>query len=170
MDDKELAYAIQDLVNSVRGDETHETVVSIKTGKKRLQIFSEPFVMITQRMAFEMAISGKKTTALVFLYFIGVQAYRNLIGVDQLTIAEHLGYSRQTISTSIKDLENANIIKRIQNLNDRRRVDYIMNPHGVWKGDAFEKRTVVRKLEAIFDEDQLTLFQRDNPRLPPPKN
>lgn len=158
---KELAYRIQDLVNEFSKDENHETVVNIRTGKKRLQVFSEPFVMVTQRMAFSMAVNGNKSTALVFLYFVGIQAYKNLVGVDQKTIAEDLGYCKRTITQSIKELEEANIVKRIPNINDRRRNDYVMNPHGVWKGDAFEKQTVLRKINAIFPDEQLSLFARD---------
>ena len=162
LDKKELAYRIQDLVNEFSQDENHETVVSIKTGKKRLQVFNEPFVMVTQRMAFSMAVNGNKSTALVFLYFVGIQAYKNLVGVDQQTIAEDLGYSKRTITQSIKELEEANIITSIPNTNDRRRNDYVMNPHAVWKGDAFEKQQVLRKIDAIFPQDQLSLFTRDS--------
>lgn len=158
--DRELAYKIQELVNEFNPGDKHETVVNIKSGKKRLQVFSEPFVMVTQRMAFEMAVNGNKATALVFLYFVGIQAYKNLVGVDQLTIAEDLNMSRQTISKSINELESANIIKRIPSLNDRRRKDYMMNPHGVWKGDAFEKQQVLRTVESIFPKEQLSLFTR----------
>jgi predicted transcriptional regulator len=154
--DKNLAHTVKKLVEH---EKDTETVVTIRTQKKRVQIFDEPFVMLTQRLALEMAVNGDKATAIVFLYFVGIQAYKNLVGVDQKTMQEKLGYSRSTISRCIKQLVQWNIVKISQNTVDARRQDYTMNPHGVWKGDAFEKKKVLRVMETVYDNEQLDLFQ-----------
>jgi len=154
--DKNLAHTVKKLVEH---EKDTETVVTIRTQKKRVQIFDEPFVMLTQRLALEMAVNGDRATAIVFLYFVGIQAYKNTVGVDIKTIEEKLGYSRSTISRCIKQLSTWNIVKISQNTVDARRQDYTMNPHGVWKGDAFEKKKVLRVMEKVYDNEQLDLFQ-----------
>lgn len=156
MSDKNLAHTVKKLVEH---EKDTETVVTIRTQKKRVQIFDEPFVMLTQRLALEMAVNGDRATAIVFLYFVGIQAYKNTVGVDIKTIEEKLGYSRSTISRCIKQLSTWNIVKISQNTVDARRQDYTMNPHGVWKGDAFEKKKVLRVMEKVYDNEQLDLFQ-----------
>ena len=154
--DKKLAYTVKKLVEH---EKDTETVVTIRTQKKRVQIFDEPFVMLTQRLALEMAVNGDKATAIVFLYFVGIQAYKNTVGVDVKTMQEKLGYSRTTVSNSIKQLVEWNIVKVSKNGVDARRQDYTMNPHGVWKGDAFEKKKVLRVMEQVYDNEQLDLFR-----------
>jgi predicted transcriptional regulator len=155
MSEKKLAHTVKKLVEHEKGT---ETVVTIRTQKKKVQIFDEPFVMLTQRLALEMAVNGDKATAIVFLYFVGIQAYKNTVGVDVKTMQEKLGYSRSTISRCIKQLSTWNIVKVSQNAIDTRRQDYTMNPHGVWKGDAFEKKKVMRIMESVYDNEQLDMF------------
>jgi len=158
MSDKILAHTVKSLVEH---EKDTETIVTIRTAKKKVQIFNEPFVMLTQRLAFEMAVNGNKACAIVFLYFIGIQAYKNTVGVDVKTMQKKLGYSRQTVSRTIKQLSEWNIIKVSVNGVDARRQDYTMNPHGVWKGDAFEKKKVLRLMEKMYTNEQLDMFSLD---------
>jgi transcriptional antiterminator len=70
----------------------------------------------------------------------GKLQYSNHIGVDQKTMSEELGVTTRTIAQSIKELTEAKILIVYNDIQDKRRNVYIINPHQAWKG-TFKERT-----------------------------
>lgn len=161
MNDKKLAYSVKELVeNNISTGDKHptETNVHIHTQKKRIQL--PHHVMVFQTFAFLAATRLKPSTNVILMLFFSKSAYENYIGMDVMTIAEELNYSKLTVIRGLNELVDNNVIIKFPNPRDKRRHDYFINPVAVWKGNSYARKKVM----AVLDPDQLELFGEPLPK------
>jgi DNA-binding transcriptional regulator GbsR (MarR family) len=75
---------------------------------------------------------------------------------------EELKVSKPTVVNALKDLEDNNILIKYQNVNDKRRHDYFINPITAWKGNSYTRQSRVNKIKTD-DPRQLNLFNVELP-------
>ena len=77
--------------------------------------------------------------------------------MDVKTIQEELNLkSKMTVVQALKELEDNNIIIKIENTQDRRRNDYFINPYTAWKGNSNTRKKMQKNL--AMHTSQLSLF------------
>jgi hypothetical protein len=75
--------------------------------------------------------------------------YDNYVGVDQQTIQEDLEYKTpKSVVDAIKELKLYNIVLSMQDVHDRRRNVYILNPLQSWKGKVAQRINHISKLNS----------------------
>ena len=113
------------------------------------------FIMLFQE-AVTMMLNGtiNKSALNVFVYFLGKMQYSNHIGIDQKTIAEETKLSLGTIKLVVPELQRLNIIIKYEDLQDKRRNVYIINPLLAWKGRVKDRKKVMKTI----DKSQLDIF------------
>jgi hydroxymethylpyrimidine/phosphomethylpyrimidine kinase len=112
------------------------------------------FVMVFQGAAKICSQRLSPTTSQLFLFMISVMGYENFISVDVLFFAEELNMSTRSVLRGLKELEKNQVIIKTENLRDKRRNDYFINPIASWRGTS-EKR--VKTIQSI-EKKQLELF------------
>src|SRR5690554_4423844 len=127
---------------------------SIKVFQERNKIPLPPNIMVFQAFAYLAATALKPSTNKVLMLFLAHSGYENFVGIDQKTIAEDVGLSDRRVRAAIAELEKHKIIIKTPNVTDRRRNDYFLNPFSSWKGNAFSRKEILRKLPSY----QLSLF------------
>ena len=110
--------------------------------------------MVFQTFAYLAATELKPSTNKVLMLFFANSAYENYIGIDQKSIAEKIGITDRSVSSSIKELEKHKIIVKTKHPTDKRRIDYFLNPFASWKGNAESRK----KMLDIIPSNQLDLF------------
>ena len=86
-----------------------------------------------QKFAYLSATQLKPASTRVLMLFFALSGYENYVGMDVKTIQEELNIkSKVTIVAALSELEDNNIIIKIENAQDRRRNDYFINPLFIW--------------------------------------
>ena len=87
------------------------------------------FAIIYTKMMWNMTKALSRAEDLVFKYMLSNISIGNMVHLEMPEIADACGLSRQSVSTSIKRLQQLDLVARIK------RSDYMMNPVIVRKGD-----------------------------------
>jgi hypothetical protein len=154
---KEVYKAIE---NSVIEPTPHEITVNIRKDVKKIPL--PPSIIVFQAAAFLCSTKLNSSTNRVLMYFFSKSAYENCVGIDVKTLMEELKVSKPTIVNALKDLEDNNILIKYQNVNDKRRHDYFINPITAWKGNSYARKAQVNKIKSN-DPSQLNLFNIELP-------
>ena len=136
-------------------EEKTETKVTIRTAPKRISL--PPSMIVFQAAAYLCATKLNASVNRILMFFFAKSGYENYIGVDVKTICEELEMSKPTVCDGLKLLEENNILIKFQNLHDKRRHDYFINPVSALKGNSFTRD---KKLKLMSEKDpkQLELF------------
>ena len=105
------------------------------------------FIMVFQYFAEYASINFKPATCKLLLALYSISEMKNYISIDVNTLCEKLKMSRQSIHNGLKELKNHNIIIILQNINDKRRNDYFMNPTTAWRGSGEQRNKVITKMK-----------------------
>jgi len=128
--------------------------ISVQKGRKAPL---PPNIMVMQKFAYLSATQLKPASTRVLMLFFAMAGYENYVGMDVKTIQEELGIkSKMTIVSALKELQENNIIIKIENVTDRRRNDYFINPLSAWKGNSNTRKKMHRNL--AIHTNQLSLF------------
>jgi DNA-binding MarR family transcriptional regulator len=124
---------------------------------KKQQGRTDPFVRVLQEFASAVVNHEfSKNTYRVMMLFFSTCQYQNFVNMDIKTISETLQITERNTIEAVKKLCENNIIIKVENLTDRRRNDYFLNPLAVWKGQTEDRRKTVKKL--TDSKTQLNLF------------
>jgi len=125
---------------------------------KKQQGRTDPFVRVLQEFAAAVINHdfSKNTYRVMFLFFSTCE-YGNFVMIDIKTISEILQITERNTIQAVKILCENNIIIKVENVQDRRRNDYFLNPLAIWKGQTEDRRKSLKKL--MDNETQLNLFQ-----------
>jgi hypothetical protein len=132
-----------------------ETKVTIRTAPKRISL--PPNMMVFQAAAYLCATKLNASTNRILMFFFAKSAYENYFGIDIKTICEELEMSKVTVCKGLETLEENNVIIKYQNVHDRRRHDYFINPVTAWKGNSYTRKEQLKKMETA-NTKQLELF------------
>ena len=132
-----------------------ETKVTIRTAPKRISL--PPNMMVFQAAAYLCATKLTASCNRILMYFFAKSVYENYIGVDVKTLCEELKMSKVTVCGGLNTLEENNVLIKYQNVNDRRRNDYFINPVTAWKGNSFTRDKKLKQM-ASENTNQLELF------------
>lgn len=132
---------------------------------KKQQGRTDPFVRVLQEFAGAVINHdfSKNTFRVMFLFFSTCQ-YGNYVMIDIKTISETLQITERNTIQAVKILCENKIIIKVENVQDRRRNDYFLNPLAIWKGQTEDRRKTVKKL--IDNKTQLDLFPKGIKELP----
>jgi hypothetical protein len=98
----------------------------------------------------------------LFMYFIYESEFNNIVEVDQIKIQETLQIGRTAVNKGLKELQEINIIKIIQDTNDKRRNTYVINHHVMWKGNPGDRiKSIKNKKQYFINPNQLSLQLKD---------
>jgi hypothetical protein len=146
--DREIAENIvEQFTNGERVD-----VRVIRNASKRNKL--PDMTMVFQAAAKVCAVRLQPTTSQLFLFMIGVIGYENYISVDVEYFITELSMSKSSVLRGLKELENNQVIIKINNPRDKRRNDYFINPIAAWRGTSEKRVNTLRS----FDKKQLELF------------
>lgn len=134
-----------------------EKGVDVNVFVRQRTVKLEPNIMVFQAFAYMAAVNLHESSLRVLFLFFSKAAFENFIGMDVLTIQEELKYPERTVIRALKQLQEYNIILKIQNVTDRRRNDYFINPLAAWKGNSWTRKKTTEKLNKL-DPNQLNLF------------
>jgi hypothetical protein len=154
---KEVYKAIE---NSVIESTPHEITVNIRKDVKKIPL--PPSIIVFQAAAFLCSTKLNSSANRILMYFFSKSAYENYVGIDVKTLMEELKVSKPTVVNALKDLEDNNILIKYQNVNDKRRHDYFINPITAWKGNSYTRQSRVNKIKTD-DPRQLNLFNVELP-------
>lgn len=132
--------------------------VSIRVNRKPLNKMP-PNIMVLQAFAKLAAMKLKPVTNRVLMFFFGLSAYENFLGIDIKTIAETLEITERSVITALRELEHEKIIIKLKHGIDKRRNDYFLNPLAAWKGNSFTREKRIKEL--MKNDKQLALFASD---------
>ena len=132
-----------------------ETKVTIRTAPKRISL--PPNMMVFQAAAYLCATKLNASTNRILMFFFAKSGYENFIGVDVKTLCEELRMSKPTVCDGLKALEENNVLVKYQNVHDKRRHDYFINPVSAWKGNSFTRDQKLKTM-ATANTKQLELF------------
>ena len=149
---KEVYKVIQ---NSSLESTPHEITVNIRKDVKKIHL--PPSIIVFQAAAFLCSTRLNSSANRILMYFFSKSAYENFVGIDVKMLMEELSVSKPTVVNALKDLEDSNILIKYQNVNDKRRHDYFINPITAWKGNSFTREKQINKIKSE-DPKQLDLF------------
>lgn len=159
MNDEILAKEIRNAVLNVSNDSMEQTpcnvTVNVRNEPKKVKL--PPGIFVFQAAAFLCATKLNASTNRILMYFFSKSSYENFIGVDVKTLMEELNVSKPTVVNALKDLEYNNILIKYQNVHDKRRHDYFINPISAWKGKSPVRRNTIATIKNE-NPDQLELF------------
>lgn len=134
-----------------------EITVNIREEKKKIPL--PPSIIVFQAAAFLCSTKLTASANRILMFFFSKSVYENFIGIDVLTLSEELKIGKLTVIKGLQELEEANIIIKIQNTQDRRRHDYFINPIAAWKGNSFTRNVQINKMKETKESHaQLNLF------------
>ena len=153
-----LVNEVYKVVNkSVDESRPNEITVNIREERKKIPL--PPSIIVFQAAAFLCSTKLTASANRILMYFFSKSVYENFIGIDVLTLSEDLKISKVTVIKSLQELEDANILIKTQNTQDRRRHDYFINPITAWKGNSFTRSVQLKKMEENKESQaQLNLF------------
>lgn len=126
----------------------HTTIISKQKGKL------PPCVFVVQDFAEKMLYYSKNkiignTAQTILWVFISYMKFGNFIGLNIDTICDIVGKKRSIVHKSMKELKDCNIIKVIEDSQDKRRNLYWVNPESMWKGNALDR---IKKIKEVKDK------------------
>lgn len=128
-------------------------IVKFKQGKMPDSVF--------MLQAFAQKLSGRvdysPVVFRVLFYFISLSQYENFVSVDIKTISENLDISEPSVKRATKKLVDDNVVIKVPHPSDKRRVDYFLNPLGMWKGKTITRDKFINK--AKQNKMQLDMFR-----------
>ena len=153
-----LVNDIYNIVNkSLYDSRPNETTVNIRQEKKKIPL--PPSIIVFQAAAFLCSTKLTASANRVLMYFFSKSVYENFIGIDVLTLSDDLKLSKVSIIKSLQELEDTNILIKVENTQDRRRHDYFINPISAWKGNSFTRQVRINKMKETKEgQEQLNLF------------
>jgi hypothetical protein len=154
---KEVYKAIQ---NASIESTPQEITVNIRKDVKKIPL--PPSIIVFQAAAFLCSTKLNSSANRILMYFFSKSVYENFVGIDVKTLMEELSVSKPTVVNALKDLEDNNILIKYQNVNDKRRHDYFINPITAWKGNSFTRQKQINKIKSE-DPGQLDLFNIEPP-------
>ena len=111
------------------------------------------FTMFYQDVNLELVKLLKPNACKLLLYMMSKTQYDNYIGVNQETMREDLEYkTKKSIVDGIKELMGYNIVLVLEDVDDKRRNVYYLNPMQSWKGKAAKRIQSIRKLDKEMPE------------------
>jgi DNA-binding MarR family transcriptional regulator len=126
--------------------------------RKKSNPKSAPNIQVFQTAAYLAATCLSPSAAKIFLYFLSMSEFENYVGVShQDTIAEDTGIKKRTVVDALKELTDNGIIIKTANIQDKRLVDYWLNPMSAWKGKTLNRKIALQKI-AFENKNQLHLF------------
>lgn len=148
-----LESGTKEVANEFGIDADVTIITKGKTGKMPDSVF------VLQDFAMKLAIMGVYNTSTfrVLFYFIAVSKYENFISADVETISEDCKLSIASVKRATKQLNDDNIIMKVQHPNDKRRFDYFINPKATWRGKAINRDKFLNR--AKNNKLQLNLFK-----------
>jgi DNA-binding transcriptional regulator GbsR (MarR family) len=93
------------------------------------------------------------------MFFFGLSAYENFLGIDIKTISETLEITERSVITALNELEGEKIIIKMKHGIDKRRNDYFINPLAAWKGNSYSRDKRIKTL--VQNKQQLELFPKN---------
>jgi len=139
----------REIADSVQSKMNEDYTVNVSLVRRKIRV--ENFVMLFQEAVTQMLDGNISKNGLrIFVYMLGRLEYSNHIGVDQETIAKDNGLSLIYIKKTIKELKDSKILIGYQDLQDKRRNVYIINPVIAWRGK-------VKHRKKFINENQLKL-------------
>lgn len=158
MNKRKVVNEVYNIVNkSVDGSRPNEITVNIREENKKLPL--PPSIIVFQAAAFLCSTRLTASANRILMFFFSKSAYENFIGIDVLTLSEELKLGKLTVIKGLQELEEANIIIKIQNTQDRRRHDYFINPIAAWKGNSFTRNVQINKMKEKKElKAQLNIF------------
>jgi len=166
---------IQGIVSDASGVDTVSVHIT-RTNKVSLP----PYVSLFQDFARIACVEFDGTTAKVLMFLMSIQGYENVITVDIKTMSEVMGKSESTIKRCMKILYGYNVVKKFNNVTDRRRNDYFVNPLATWKGKSYKRLKQIKEIQQmhyqldlfdgqIVDDNDLNKSKKGKRLLLPPK-
>jgi len=144
--------------------EVHKAVSNIVGEGNQINIYNKPKrtplppnIMVFQTFAYLAATKLKPSSNQVLMLFFSKSVYEGFIGMDVKTVSEELNITERSVISALNELVENNIIIRVQNLTDKRRNDYFINPMAAWKGNSYARKLALGKIEKI-DPMQLSIF------------
>jgi len=134
----------KDIADSVQDKMDDDYTINVSLVRRKVRV--ENFVMLFQEAVTQMLDGNISKNGLrIFVYMLGKLEYSNHIGVDQETIAKDNGLSLVYIKKTIKELKDAKILIGYQDVQDKRRNVYIINPVIAWRGKVKHRKTFINK-------------------------
>ena len=122
-----------------------DTKVSVYVGRSIPK--QSNYTMLYQDVNLELVKVLRPNACKLLLYMMSKTQYDNYIGVNQETMREDLEYkSKKTIVDGIKELMNYNIILVLEDLDDKRRNVYYLNPMQSWKGKVAKRIQTIKRM------------------------
>ena len=156
---KKLEEVAEEVINQghlgeLNGQKEVNVQINVQKGRKAPL---PPNIMVMQKFAYLSATQLKPSTTRVLMLFFAMSGYENYVGMDVKTIQEELNLkTKMTVVQALKELEDNNIIIKIENSQDRRRNDYFINPYTAWKGNSNTRKKMQKNL--AMHTSQLSLF------------
>ena len=162
MNDEILAKEIRNAVLNVSNDSMEQTPcnVTVNVRNEAVKVKLPPGIFVFQAAAFLCSTKLNASANRILMYFFSKSSFENFIGVDVKTLMEELNVSKPTVVNALKDLEYNNILIKYQNVHDKRRHDYFINPISAWKGKSYIRKNQIDKIKSE-NPDQLDLFDVD---------
>jgi DNA-binding MarR family transcriptional regulator len=148
---------LQNIAQSVKDELGEDTSVNVYIKKKAPK--QSTYVMFYQQVNLELVKELQPNACKVLLYLMSKTQYDNYIGVNQETIQEELGYSSiRSVQNALKELKALNIVITMNDLDDKRRNVYFINPYQSWKGKVAKRIEVVKRLAGLNGEQLFLPF------------
>lgn len=141
-----IKNAVKDIVSEAHLGQLNgkDIDVNVYAGGKRIQL--APMIMVFQKFAYLCATEMKPSSNKVLMLFFAVSAYENVVSMDVKTIQEYLGLGKTAVVTALNELEENNIIIKMQYTHDKRRHEYFINPYTAWKGNAQSRKAKLKEI------------------------
>jgi hypothetical protein len=144
---KNVASYIEDGIVEL-GKENDLTIEAFTVFKERKEPMPQSvFIMQLFAKTFSEKVELKPSEYRILFHLISLMEYENNVSIDQNTKAENLGMTRKTVISGLKELENLQIVIKFTHKQDRRRNEYWVNPHTMWKGSSDKRMKVIKKIE-----------------------
>jgi DNA-binding MarR family transcriptional regulator len=130
-------------------------IVKLKQGKMPDSVFM--LQAFAQKLSYRDNYSV--ATFRVLFYFISLSQYENFVSVDIKTISDCLDISELSVKRATKTLVQDNVVIKVPHPSDKRRVDYFLNPLGMWKGKTLSRDKFLNK--AKQEKIQLDMFNEE---------
>jgi hypothetical protein len=115
------------------------------------------YTMFYQDVNLELVKILKPNACKLLLFLMSKTHYDNYVGVNQNTIREELGYkTAKSVVDGLKELMGYNIVLKFEDIDDRRRNLYYLNPMQSWKGKV-AKRIQTMKVIRKENPNQMAL-------------
>jgi predicted transcriptional regulator len=144
---KNVASYLEDGIVEL-GKENNLTIEAITVFKEQKGNMPQS-VFIIQNFAkkFSEEVELKPSEYRILFHLMSLMEYENNVSIDQNTIAENLGMTRKTVISGLKELESLNIVIKFTHKQDRRRNEYWVNPHTMWKGSSDKRMKIIKTTE-----------------------